>query len=512
MQNGTPYAVLALVVGIVFVGVLRPAGLMSSCLIVLVLIATFVCVVGKYVTDLWRGLLIDQRQKLGGELRSRAPARRSTTSERPQRPPRHWQCPSVKGKAVMTFLIATLMCSREERRARGIPRGQLTIAGLILSMCACLTGCNFSGRIGSDAVSYNQAVERVGNELLLLNIVRAMHRRPMYFTGLSQIRGSFSHSTNGSIGLTRQSEMRDRWTYGGGTDVTSKPSFDVAVLDSERFMRGITKPVTPRLFEYYWSQGWPKAMLLHLFVRTIESNGRVLVNRPGDPTFADFQREVHGWLEDDVHLVATLDWEAIGPPFLEDALPAGVLLKGVEKGFDVAPMESGVADEGLASKEKPLKEAYYLWKSTHRVTLRTNTLFCGVCSEPATENRNNNRRAAPLPESGKEAERGAVDKLFLRSPEAMLYYLGETMRSSQAGTDTIIQWGATPVPLFVGVANYPGDAVVTVEYDGVRYSIPRDEERAGRSMHCLSLVSQILALHKSSTELPTTSAVTLVGN
>lgn len=43
------------------------------------------------------------------------------------------------------------------------------------------TGCvSFSGDIGRHAIDYNLAVEASQNRLLLLNVVRAMKRRPIY--------------------------------------------------------------------------------------------------------------------------------------------------------------------------------------------------------------------------------------------------------------------------------------------------------------------------------------------
>ena len=69
-------------------------------------------------------------------------------------------------------------------------------------LCATLAACSFDQRIADHAVKYNKTVEEANNSLLLLNILRARDRRPMHFTAISQVRGSLSQSSSGSIGLT----------------------------------------------------------------------------------------------------------------------------------------------------------------------------------------------------------------------------------------------------------------------------------------------------------------------
>jgi hypothetical protein len=57
----------------------------------------------------------------------------------------------------------------------------------------------------------------------------------------------------------------------------------------------------------------------------------------------------------------------------------------------------------------------------------------------------------------------------------------------------------------------PGDAVITVSYDGKSFSIPRDSNRGGRTLQVLELVKQLLALNTSARQLPSTSVLSVVG-
>jgi len=56
-----------------------------------------------------------------------------------------------------------------------------------------LSGCaSYNPRFAPTAVHYNKVVEDANNELLLLNIIRASERRPMYFTRISALRSNFT--------------------------------------------------------------------------------------------------------------------------------------------------------------------------------------------------------------------------------------------------------------------------------------------------------------------------------
>jgi hypothetical protein len=96
----------------------------------------------------------------------------------------------------------------------------------------------------------------------------------------------------------------------------------------------------------------------------------------------------------------------------------------------------------------------------------------------------------------------------------VLFFLGEIAREELEGRSPpqMLTSGNDKMPLFVvrRSSTPPVGAALTVEYEGEWYYIPSGPE-GGRSMHVLSLVNQILSLHKSRPELPSTSAVTVVG-
>ena len=149
-------------------------------------------------------------------------------------------------------------------------------------------------------------------------------------------------------------------------------------------------------------------------------------------------------------------------------------------------------------------------------------------------------------------------KVYTRSTEGILYYLGEVMRrrlftefGDQPRTiqvKTGLRYGTFPLNechdsenggswqerddlvylsrrransrpggrfycenLFVADTGASGDQVVGVAYDGKYFSIPRDPNKSGRTLQVLELVKQLLALNTSSKELPATSVISVIG-
>ncbi len=77
-------------------------------------------------------------------------------------------------------------------------------------------------------------------------------------------------------------------------------------------MKGFLQPVTPELFAYFWNQGWPKELLLHVFVLEAEvtkvKNGTVTTDHlfnhprfesPDNKDYRDFAAWVTGLISGD---------------------------------------------------------------------------------------------------------------------------------------------------------------------------------------------------------------------
>jgi hypothetical protein len=348
--------------------------------------------------------------------------------------------------------------------------------------------------ISRSATEYNLVAEKAGNEMLLLNIVRASKRRPMYFTSFGKLTGSMTFAIGtgginipfGKIGTG----LNGSYSIAPTAGYTNSPLFDVAVLDTQEFTRGIMTPVPMTTIGYYRSQGWPKEMLLHLFIRRIDirdQEGKVLeeyVNYPGDPDlFVEFQKEIKKW-----DIVQVDNVTKIGEVDANEASKMQNLIEVQKAGLTLRP-----------GKTKDKTELYSS-QPTFAITLQKKG------------------REVPFDEL-----RGTI---YFRSPHAMLYYLGEIVRAeNKTGNANIAMINISHDPSATSSARlfYAREATnndiapcVSVDYEGTKYVIPEapDTEkgcRGDRSMQVLSLVSQLIGLQKKSGEVPATGVVSVIG-
>jgi hypothetical protein len=274
-------------------------------------------------------------------------------------------------------------------------------------------------------------------------------------------------------------------------------------------------PVAMATVEYYWRQGWPKEMLLYLFIKGIEiedPNGRwrPYDNDPEDQVgFTRFQEQIR-----------TKDWKwgievdpnltRIGVVDANEASKLKDLIEAQKAGLRLAPVE------GKNKNEVHFSQVRYVFtreeKEGGEKTTSKKMIF-----------------ASPDSQSGNMGDK-LYGRIYIRSPEAILYYLGEILRvetqaenegkcpkvpkvhSSHGGSRTSSAW------LFYARKATDKNAVpcVSVDYEGTKYVIPGerdpdDIECTDRSMHVLSLVSQLIGLQKKSQQLPATGVVTVIG-
>jgi hypothetical protein len=177
----------------------------------------------------------------------------------------------------------------------GINMKRILIAIAILGLTACTT---FEPPFQSASVHYNRVIADTNNELILLNVIRAKEREPMYFTAVSQMRGSLTLS--GTTGLSadfpedgftsvksfEDSESIASRTIGKLTEtaanssrtikpsvsatIATNPSFDYQVLDTQKFYNGIMASIPPSLLASYLRQGWRDTLLMALTVEKVE--------------------------------------------------------------------------------------------------------------------------------------------------------------------------------------------------------------------------------------------------
>ena len=103
--------------------------------------------------------------------------------------------------------------------------------------------------------------------------------------------------------------------------------------------------------------------------------------------------------------------------------------------------------------------------------------------------------------------------VHLRSVQGILYYLGEIVRYQQTKQPIEIDKNTKKPNILFHLISKKEDAhtpIIGVEYNNQWYYVP-EGDKGKRTRTVLALVLQLLGLHKSSKELPTTTAVETVG-
>lgn len=470
----------------------------------------------------------------------------------------------------------------------------VTLAGLVLLLL--LVGCSLRKPLTYHAVEYNRVVEVAHNRTLLLNIVRAMKRRPMHFTAIGNITAELSYTASGGSLSFGETDTTGDTTGNSETSslalpslsVTANPAATVAVLDTQEFVRGTLAQVEAKTVGYYLSQGWKTDLLAYLVVERVElssdlaeafdpklaedvacgrtrAHPEVLYNDPENTKrfdrFKDFVHFLNGY---DCHLKETSTPVTVGrrkdEPTYENLIQAKQAGLGIRKADDKDKKQGGAYEIYQTKSDLELscvpKQEDLGSQPTRQPPTTGPPHLVGRFGEPEDAAQPSPPRARSEPEGTQQPSQQAREKsgttppvkplsfyMTLRSPQGVLYYLGEVTRvwDKAATFDRIpmilVETEEAPtgahtcktktetrfcVPLFL--ARKPSSdcrqSQVLVKDEGDTFIIPKpsDDARAcenkccpGRSLQALTLASQLLGLQKKGESLPGVSLVRSIG-
>lgn len=385
----------------------------------------------------------------------------------------------------------------------------LGAAALVLC-CTWALGCASTARpLASDSVSYNREFGAAQNELMLLNVVRASHRHPLFFTGVGEI----SQTREWSLGIGPDApfggDADSAFDLGAEVGASGGPTVSMGVRDGQAFMRGITSPVAIETLRYLVDQGWPMELVLRLLVREVRdqdgtrivrgqfyvdpATGRTVVGQD----YQDYVRVIRGLAESGRFTTQPPTWTAFGPTLTAETIRENPdwLATAQQGGYKLEHTASRTVSRPDGSLEA-VPEFWQVLKKTEGEVV----LVSGSVSY--------RDQSAGEEAGGKE--------LVIRSPEALIYHLGEITRLVDDAGGHVPQelriYDDRPQPLWAAsrAGSQGGRPVVSVQYEGCTWSIPC-ASAGGESMHVLSLLSQLLALHHEAKDLPTTTSVKVVG-
>ena len=188
-----------------------------------------------------------------------------------------------------------------------------------------LTGCLSPIALNRAVIAYDEAVTDAVSQQLLINIVRAHHRQPVHFTGVSNIAATFNFQANAGAtpaagGLAGASLLP---VFGGS--VAENPTISIVPIEGEEFTRRLLTPFSQSKLTLLLRQRFDVDLLLRMMaqeVRLLNSDQySVYHNSPADKTGYEMFR----WVV--LHLSAIQDHNKLYTeplPFIHTwTIPAG---------------------------------------------------------------------------------------------------------------------------------------------------------------------------------------------
>lgn len=411
----------------------------------------------------------------------------------------------------------------------------------IILAISLFSGCSFAPHIANDAVDYNLAQEKANNELLLLNVARAFRGYPMYFSGLTEVTGDLQFNSSLEAELPIGGDADNIYPFTPSLTYQSNPSFKVSILDDKDFIRGILTPISKETVEYYWDYGWPREALLHLFVEKLEVFVYDLDRCKGKKTikateFATIENLTGRAVSEAAYeagkekrqsfCIATLFNEPDQPnefKLFQDALNSFDIDVQANPSDGTVASDLGLTDliniqEIVAAPEQRLTLVADNGVKTFKLDRSKSDIAISIKIGSAGAG------AAQIPNAGSQTTKSLTwANIYLRSPQAMLFYLGEVLRAAE--------WEDAPVwvqgddgknrQLFhlERSSDLDKQGAAAVTYRGERYSVPEctaDDRKCwktvGRTWIVLAIVNQLIGQQKSTDKLPGTQTVKLIGN
>lgn len=413
-----------------------------------------------------------------------------------------------------------------------------------LVLATLLTGCATTPitRVTPSAINYNKVVEDTNNELILMNIVRASKRQPLYFTRLGAIsrtdqmmvglslsgslpqRGTSSLTSSETINPTGLTSMIgqtvgravDTLTPGASASFRSTPQFNIEILDTQEFYQGILEPLDLTAFYQYVRQGWNPNQLALLTVESIifkSSNGKNTIKFDNDPdhegdnmkvfrelmscTVIDKMEKTYG---------STVSFGTPKINTIAEATALSGLLADTAWNFEQAEIsyaknpEIGIRADFSACWKKDKESA--LLKSVKKQN-----------TDNGFELKNDTEGNPILPKfaeflqtddlGGAFSQEGYTVEAVLRSPHGIIYYLGECLRGSKDGATEqpcYIQKEGEAKKYISKIQKGNGDNIVATEMYGQSYFVPKaSDTNTDRTSQTIAYVNQLLNLHKRGT-------------
>lgn len=213
--------------------------------------------------------------------------------------------------------------------------GIFCLAALAASLCACMGPVALTKALPD----YDETINTLDGQSLLLNIARGRHFMPPHFTNTTSIVATFNFRTDASIGGQFSSDPGN--AYGSaslGATIEENPTIELSPLRGEQFAEQMLTPLTDDQFRLLVTEKVPLDMLIRLVGKSFhfeDARGvltRSVRNRPDIPAEYEEYRQIAAHIAAlsasnqlfarQVSFVDTTELELAKPPDATDFLEA----------------------------------------------------------------------------------------------------------------------------------------------------------------------------------------------
>ena len=416
-----------------------------------------------------------------------------------------------------------------------------------------LVSCTGIPPVSDKAVAYNQEVADATNRIFLINTLRASEHLPLYYTRINTLQGEGVLSPKISAPFDIGPRGSDIVKFATELSGSQKDTIAIAVLDDQKFVQGILTPVPGKLIGFYLDQGWPPELVLHLVLERLDADAKTIRNLKSEVLSAckgnsrqyckmDFASLLESCASQGPHFdnrppkaqqpastANFLCFQTIVRALLVLDLKVG---EGTTLKLEATSLDSssGSLQHLLTAADKGFAVVYdkdrkpFLCRKVSQASFRITTR-----QRPDSVRLASFADGPPNPCSTQDAKDESANLKIVpvtRSPDSMLYYLGEVARANFDNQSSILIAKETPDGLeqrglFIVAKGDGGDAAqVTVSYDGQSYFIPRSVPAATpqspwgnhRSMQTIAFVNQAFGLLKEASVPPVIPTFTVLPN
>jgi hypothetical protein len=379
-------------------------------------------------------------------------------------------------------------------------------------------------------MDYNSTIEETSNSTLVINVLRGRDAAPLYFSDLSQVRGSVSMgaSTQATIPFGQPGMGSRTSIQAGAFSANTNPTFDIAPTNTKQFYQGLLNPISGSLFAYFIerSRTTSTEWVFHLLVASIEEYDKITGNSQILPArgknSSDFLAKANLWTENEPPKVVALSAgpKPFGPPIRADAK---ALIDANNAGLGVKDVGHGLVQ--LTAKSGGSQLCFYEGGNDGYVPVSVvqNSVTKGPTGEdvPSLGGPEPDRSglANPCnPSTGHSPRKKYF--LRLRSVEQIFNYLGTLVDpddNSRLRPPGDPHAGCPRIPFFLYTVPVAGSRF-SVAYRGTTYYVasasylnPCSNGVNDSTLQILAILNDLLNLNRDANEIPTTKAVQAVG-